>query len=57
MHRLRADENERPQNVSVGNDLSRLTADEELVRQTLLIVHFCWSLSLVEQLQPAKSSP
>lgn len=30
--RLRADESERPQNVTVSNDLSRLTSDEELVR-------------------------
>ena len=29
---LRADESERPQDVKVGNDLGRLTSDEELVR-------------------------
>lgn len=29
---LREDESERPQNVKVGNDLGRLTSDEELVR-------------------------
>lgn len=32
---LRADESERPQNVTVGNALDRLTSDEVLVRSTM----------------------